>query len=93
LNVSFIACFQVISNRLWAHTKQEKGHCIKTRSTQGFNLYNIEKENPFEGRLLVYKVAKRVVVFPNEWEVWKISSKCCKFFKCGKFVLQVFENS
>jgi len=34
-------------------------------------LYSIERENPFEGRLLVCKVAKRVKVFPNEWEVWK----------------------
>jgi hypothetical protein len=32
-------------------------------------LYNIERENPFEGRLLVCKVAKRVK--PSEWEVWK----------------------
>jgi hypothetical protein len=30
---SFISClFQVVSNRLWAHTKQEKEHCVKTRS-------------------------------------------------------------
>jgi hypothetical protein len=44
-------------------------------------LYNIERENPFEGRLLICKVAKRVhfqvvaykaiVTFPSEWEVWK----------------------
>jgi hypothetical protein len=34
-------------------------------------LYNIERENPFEGRLLVCKVAKKVRVFPSEWEVWK----------------------
>ncbi len=34
-------------------------------------MYNIERENPFEGRLLVCKVAKRVIVFPSEWEVWK----------------------
>jgi hypothetical protein len=34
-------------------------------------LYNIEKENPFEGRLLLCKVAKRVIVFPRECEVWK----------------------
>ncbi len=36
-----------------------------------FCLYNIERENPFEGRLLVCKVAKRVIIFPSEWEVWK----------------------
>jgi hypothetical protein len=34
-------------------------------------LYNRERENPFEGRLLVCKVAKRIIVFPSEWEVWK----------------------
>jgi hypothetical protein len=34
-------------------------------------LYNIERENPFEERLLVCKVAKKVLVFPSEWEVWK----------------------
>ncbi len=34
-------------------------------------MYNIERENSFEGRLLVYKVAKKVIVFPSEWEVWK----------------------
>ncbi len=34
-------------------------------------MYNIERENPFEGKLLVCKVAKRVIVFPIEWEVWK----------------------
>jgi hypothetical protein len=38
-------------------------------------LYKIERENPFEGRLLVCKVAKRVIVFPSEWEAWK------KFFQ------------
>ncbi len=34
-------------------------------------MYNIERESSFEGRLLVCKVAKRVIVFPSEWEVWK----------------------
>jgi hypothetical protein len=53
LNVPFFACFQVLSNRLWAHIKLEKGHCVKTRSSQGFCLYNIEREHPFEGKLLV----------------------------------------
>jgi hypothetical protein len=57
-----LACFQVVSNRLWAHTKQDKGHCVRTRNSQGFSLNNIERENPFEGRLLVCKVAKRVEV-------------------------------
>jgi hypothetical protein len=46
-------------------------------------LYNIERENPFEGRLLVCKDAKKVgvhfqvvaykeiVTFSSEWELWK----------------------
>jgi hypothetical protein len=62
LNVSILACFQVVSNRLWAHIKQDKGHCVKTRNNQRFSLYNIERENVFEERLLVCKVAKRVEV-------------------------------
>ncbi len=33
-------------------------------------LYKIEKENPFEGRLLVCEVAK-IIVSRSEWEVWK----------------------
>jgi hypothetical protein len=68
-------------------------------------LYNIERENPFEGRLLVCKVAKRVIVFLSEWEVWKrflqgvvnfsnlflkVSSFKVKVF--GKRVLLVVEN-
>jgi hypothetical protein len=59
-------------------------------------LYSIERENPFDGRLLVYKVAKRVGVFPNEWEVWKrffqsvisfsnVENLCFKFFESIKF--------
>jgi len=60
LNVSFLACFQVVSNRLWAHTKQEKRHCVGTRNSQGFCLYNIERKFFWGGRLLVCKVAKRV---------------------------------
>jgi len=34
-------------------------------------LYNIERENPLKGRLIICKVAKRVIVFPKKWEVWK----------------------
>ncbi len=33
-------------------------------------LYKIERENPFEGRLLVCEVAK-IIVFRSEWEVCK----------------------
>jgi hypothetical protein len=33
-------------------------------------LYKIERENPFEGRLLVCEVAK-IIDFTSEWEVWK----------------------
>jgi len=69
LSVSFLACFQVLL--IGYGSTPRKGHCVKTRSSQGFYLYNIERENPFEGRLLVCKVAKKVTVFPSEWEVWK----------------------
>jgi len=69
LNVSILACFQVVSNRLWAHIKQEKGHCVKTINNQRFNLSNIERENLFKGRLLVYKENRSP--FLSEWEVWK----------------------
>jgi hypothetical protein len=71
-------------------------------------LYNIERENYFEGRLLVNKVVKRVIVFPSEWEVWKrflqgvvsFSSVKNLFFESIKFqsesvwkrVLLVVEN-
>jgi hypothetical protein len=59
-------------------------------------LYSIEKENPFDGGLLVYKVTKWVGVFPNEWEVWKrffqnvksfsnVENLFFKFFKSIKF--------
>jgi hypothetical protein len=59
-------------------------------------LYNIERENPFEGRLLVCKVAKRVIVFPSEWDVWKrflqsvvrfssVENLFFKFFESIKF--------
>jgi hypothetical protein len=52
-------------------------------------LYNIERENPFEGRLLVCKVAKRVIVFPSEWEVWKrFLQSVVSFSKCGKLVFK-----
>jgi hypothetical protein len=60
-------------------------------------LYNIKRENPFEERLLICKVAKTVVVHfqvvaykeivklsKRMGSVEEISSKCCKFFKCGK---------
>ena len=61
-------------------------------------MYNIERENPFEGRLLVCKVAKRVIVFPSEWEVWKrflqgvvsFSSVKNLFLKVSSFKLKVF---
>ncbi len=50
-------------------------------------MYNIEKENPFEGRLLVCKVAKRVRVFPSEWEVWKRFLQSVVSFSGVKLVL------
>ncbi len=97
MNVSFLACFQVVSNKLWAHTKQEKGHCVRTRNSQGFSLYNIERENPFEGKLLIFKVAKNTRnPFLSEWEVWKrflqnvlsfssVKNLFFKFFESIKF--------
>jgi hypothetical protein len=38
LKLSFLACFQVVSNRLWAHTKQEKGHGLEQEVMKGFVL-------------------------------------------------------
>ncbi len=64
-------------------------------------MYNIKRENPFEGRLLVCKVAKRVIVFPNEWEVWKrflqsvvsfssVENLFLSFLKVSSFKVKVF---
>jgi len=60
-------------------------------------LYNIERENPFEGRLLVCEVAK-ILVFTSEWEVWKrflqrvvsFSSVKNLFLKVSSFKVKVF---
>jgi hypothetical protein len=77
---------------------KRKDICVQTRSSQGFCLYNIERENPFEGRLLVCKVAKKVILFPSEWEVWKrflqsvvsFSSVENLFLKVSSFKVKVF---
>ncbi len=61
-------------------------------------MYNIERENPFEARLLVCKVTKRVIVFPYEWEVWKrflqgvvsFSSVKNLFLKVSSFKVKMF---
>jgi hypothetical protein len=66
-------------------------------------LCSIERENPFEGKLLVCKVAKRVRVFyfPSEWEVWKrflqsvvsfssVENLFFKFLKVSNFKVKVF---
>jgi hypothetical protein len=64
-------------------------------------LDNIERENPFEGRLLVCKVAKKVIVFPSEWEVWKrflqsvvifsnVENLFISFLKISSFKVKVF---
>ncbi len=50
-------------------------------------MYNIESENPFEGRLLVCKVAKRVIVFPSEWKVWKRFLQAVECFSSVKKLL------
>jgi hypothetical protein len=52
-------------------------------------LYNIERENPFEGRLLVCKVAKRIIVFPSEWEVWKRFLQSAVSFSSVNMLLKV----
>ncbi len=60
-------------------------------------MYKIEKENPFEGRLLVCDVAK-IIVFTSEWEVWKrflqrvvsFSSVKNLFLKVSSFKVKVF---
>ncbi len=61
LKLSFLASFQVVSNRLWAHTKQEKGHCVRIRSSERFELVLHRKkgENRFETRFFSLQ---------NEWE-------------------------
>jgi hypothetical protein len=64
-------------------------------------LYNIERENPFEGRFLICKVAKRVRVFPSEWEVCKrffqsvvsfssVENLFFKLLKVSSFKVKVF---
>jgi len=53
-------------------------------------LYNRERENPFEGRLLICKVTKRVKVFPSEWEVWKRFFQNVVSFSSVKLVLLSF---
>ncbi len=61
-------------------------------------MYNIKRDNPFEARLLVCKVAKRIIVFPSEWEVWKrflegvvsFSSVKNLFLKVSSFKVKVF---
>ncbi len=64
-------------------------------------MYNIERENPFEGRLLICKVAKRVKVFPSKWEVWKrflqsvvsflsVKNLFFKFLKVSSFKVKMF---
>jgi hypothetical protein len=60
--------------------------------------HNIEREDPFEAMLLVCKVAKRVIVFPSEWEMWKrflqgvVSFSNVKnlFLKVSSFKVKVF---
>ncbi len=60
---------------------------------ESFCLYNIERENPFEGRLLVCKVVKRVIVFPNEWEVWKRSlQSVISFLSVKNLFFKFFES-
>jgi hypothetical protein len=80
---------------------KKKDIVFKQEVVKGFCLYKIERENPFEGRLFVCKVAKRVRVFPSEWEVWKrflqnlvsfssVKNLFFKFFKVSNFKVKVF---
>ncbi len=51
---SFISgLFQVVSNRLWAHTKQKKEHCVRTRRSERIELvlHRKKEKNPFEKRI------------------------------------------
>jgi len=104
LNVSFIVYFQVVSNRLWAHTKQKKGHCVRIRSSQRFSLYNIKRDNLFQGRLFSLQGCKKnKSPFPSEWEVWKnffqnvisfssAKNSFIKILKVSSFKVKVFRK-
>jgi hypothetical protein len=80
---------------------KRKDIVVKQEVVKGFCLYNIKRENPFEGRLLVFKFAKRVRVFLSEWEVWKrflqsvvsfsnVENLFFKFLKVSNFKVKVF---
>jgi hypothetical protein len=52
--------------------KQEKGHCVRTRNSQVFSLYNIEKGEFFLRKTFSLQGCKdKRNPFPSEWEVWK----------------------
>jgi hypothetical protein len=82
---------------------KRKDIVLKQEVVKGFCLYNIERDNPFKGRLLVCKVAKRVRVFSSEWEVWKrflqslvsfssVENLFFKFLKISNFKVKVFRR-
>jgi hypothetical protein len=82
---------------------KRKDIVLKQEVVKGFCFYNIERENPFKGKLLICKVAKRIRVFPNEWEVWKrflqsfvsfsnVENLFFKFLKVSSFKVKMFER-
>jgi hypothetical protein len=58
----FLLVFKLFPIGYGLTLSKRKDIVLEKKNSQGFNLYNIERENPFEGRLLVCKVAKRVEV-------------------------------
>jgi len=51
---------------------KRKDIMLKTKNSQGFSLYNIERENPFEGRFFSLQGCKESrSPFLSVWEVWK----------------------
>jgi hypothetical protein len=58
----FLLVFKLFPIGYGPTPSKRKDIMLEQRNSQGFSLYNIERETPFEGRVLVYKVVKRVEV-------------------------------
>ncbi len=58
----FLLVFKLFPIGYGPTPSKKKDIVWEQKIVKGFSLYNIEKENPFEGRLLVYKVANRIEV-------------------------------
>jgi hypothetical protein len=92
LSVPFLACFQVVSNRLWAHTKQEKKNIVLEQGiVKGFEflLHRKRERIFFERRIFVRKVSGSS--FPSEWEAWKRLLQGVVSAQAWKSVPQVFK--